>query len=121
MATIVTRQTGASSVNRPLTNTEVDNNFINLNDGKVETSVSISTTAPVAGGGDLTTNRTIALAAGYGDTQNPYGSKSANFFLAAPNGSAGAPTFRAIVAADIPEIEASKIKMWARTFAFMGA
>jgi hypothetical protein len=31
MATIVTRQTGSSAVNRPLTNVEVDNNFINLN------------------------------------------------------------------------------------------
>ena len=31
MATIVTRQTGATSVARPLTNTELDNNFINLN------------------------------------------------------------------------------------------
>jgi hypothetical protein len=47
---------------------------------------------------------TIALASGYGDTQNPFGSKTANHFLAAPNGSAGAPTFRAIVAADIPTL-----------------
>ena len=47
---------------------------------------------------------TIALAAGYGDTQNPYASKTANYFLAAPNGSAAAPTFRAIVAADIPTL-----------------
>jgi hypothetical protein len=47
---------------------------------------------------------TIALATGYGDTQNPYASKTANYFLAAPNGSAGAPTFRAIVAADIPTL-----------------
>lgn len=47
---------------------------------------------------------TIALSAGYGDTQNPYASKTANYFLAAPNGTAGAPTFRAIVAADIPTL-----------------
>lgn len=45
---------------------------------------------------------TVALATAYGDTVNPYGSKTANTFLAAPNGAAGAPTFRAIVAADIP-------------------
>lgn len=31
-------------------------------------------------------------------------SRSANTFLAAPNGSAGAPTFRAIVAADVPTL-----------------
>ena len=47
---------------------------------------------------------TIALASGYGDTQNPYASKTANNFLAAPNGTAGVPTFRAIVAADIPTL-----------------
>jgi hypothetical protein len=44
------------------------------------------------------------LAASYGDTQNPYASKTANFVLAAPNGTAGVPTFRAIVAADIPTL-----------------
>jgi hypothetical protein len=44
------------------------------------------------------------LASGYGDTQNPYASKTANFFLAAPNGTAGVPTFRAVVAADIPTL-----------------
>ena len=47
---------------------------------------------------------TIALAASYGDTQNPYASKTANYVLAAPNGSAGAPTFRALVSADIPTL-----------------
>jgi hypothetical protein len=44
------------------------------------------------------------LAASYGDTQNPYASKTANYVLASPNGSAGVPTFRAIVAADIPTL-----------------
>ena len=43
-------------------------------------------------------------ATGYGDTLNPYASKTANFVLAAPNGSAGVPTFRAVVAADIPTL-----------------
>jgi len=57
-------------------------------------------------GGNYTGNSavTIGLASGYGDTQNPYASKTANYFLAAPNGSNGAPTFRAIVAADIPTL-----------------
>lgn len=40
-------------------------------------------------------------ATGYGDTLNPYASKTANFVLAAPNGSAGVPTFRAVVVADV--------------------
>lgn len=47
---------------------------------------------------------TIALDTAYGDTQNPYASKTANYVLAAPNGSAGAPTFRALVAADVPTL-----------------
>lgn len=47
---------------------------------------------------------TVALASSYGDTQNPYASKTANYVLAAPNGSSGVPTFRAIVAADIPTL-----------------
>ena len=44
------------------------------------------------------------LATAYGDTINPYASKTANYILAAPNGVAGVPVFRAIVAADIPTL-----------------
>jgi hypothetical protein len=47
---------------------------------------------------------TIALESNYGDTQNPYASKTANYVLASPNGSSGAPTFRALVAADVPTL-----------------
>ena len=61
---------------------------------------SVAANSPVASSGGLTP--TISLASGYGDTQNPYGSKTANYVLAAPDGSSGAPTFRALVAADIP-------------------
>jgi hypothetical protein len=63
---------------------------------------SVSGTSPVVSSGGTTP--AISLAASYGDTQNPYASKTANFVLAAPNGSAGVPTFRAIVAADIPTL-----------------
>ena len=63
---------------------------------------SVTGTSPVVSSGGATP--AISLASGYGDTQNPYASKTANFVLAAPNGSAGAPTFRAIVAADIPTL-----------------
>lgn len=56
--------------------------------------------------GPITTSGTISLADGYGDTKNPYGSKTANYVLAAPNGSAGAPSFRALVEADIPTLSA---------------
>jgi hypothetical protein len=66
------------------------------------TVTSVTGTSPVVSSGGATP--AISLAANYGDTQNPYDSKTANFVLAAPNGSAGAPTFRAIVAADIPTL-----------------
>jgi hypothetical protein len=46
----------------------------------------------------------ISLATAYGDSVNPYGTKTANYVLAAPNGSNGAPTFRALVAADVPTL-----------------
>jgi len=70
--------------------------------GSGGTVSSVGATSPVASSGG--TAPTISLNTAYGDTQNPYASKSANFFLAAPNGSAGVPTFRAIVAADIPTL-----------------
>jgi len=66
------------------------------------TVTSVTGTAPVNSTGGATP--AISLAASYGDTQNPYASKTANFVLAAPNGAAGVPTFRAVVAADIPTL-----------------
>jgi len=63
---------------------------------------SVSGTSPVASSGGATP--AISLSNGYGDTQNPFASKTANYFLAAPNGSAGSPTFRAMVAADVPTL-----------------
>jgi hypothetical protein len=69
------------------------------------TVTSVTGTSPVASTGGATP--AISLSAGYGDTQNPYASKTANFVLAAPNGTAGVPTFRAIVAADIPTLNQS--------------
>jgi len=63
---------------------------------------SVSATTPVVATG--TTTPVISLASSYGDTLNPYASKTANNILAAPNGTAGVPTFRAIVGADIPTL-----------------
>lgn len=60
-------------------------------------------------GGTITTSGTIALASNYGDTLNPYASKAANLVLASPNGSAGVPTFRSIVAADLPNIPVTNL------------
>lgn len=75
---------------------------ITSNDQYVGTVTSVSGTSPVASSGGATP--AISLASGYGDTQNPYSNKTANYVLAAPDGSAGVPTFRAIVAADIPTL-----------------
>jgi hypothetical protein len=62
---------------------------------------SVTGTSPVVSSGG--TAPAISLAAGYGDTLNPYASKTANYVLIAPNGSAGVPTFRAFVSADLSE------------------
>jgi hypothetical protein len=70
------------------------------------TVTSVTGTAPVSVATGTSTP-VISLASGYGDTQNPYTSKTANYILAAPNGTAGVPTFRAIVAADIPTLNQS--------------
>lgn len=64
----------------------------NLTDG---TGISIT-----EGAGSITVN----LASGYGDTLNPYASKTANYVLASPNGTSGVPTFRALVPEDVPTL-----------------
>lgn len=63
---------------------------------------SVAATSPIVSSGGTTP--AISLATTYGDTLNPYASKTANYILAAPNGTAGVPTFRALVAADIPTL-----------------
>jgi len=70
------------------------------------TVTSVTGTSPVVSSGGSTP--AISLAASYGDTQNPYASKTANYVLAAPNGSAGVPTFRALVATDVPSSALTK-------------
>lgn len=73
MATIVTREVGATAKGSPLTNTELDNNFINLNDQLLGRTVSISSNAtitPTLDSSDvyevsaLATNATIAAPSG---------------------------------------------------------
>jgi hypothetical protein len=76
---------------------------VTSNDAYVGTVTSVSGTAPVSVATGTTTP-VISLDSGYGDTQNPYASKTANYVLASPNGSAGVPTFRALTATDIPSL-----------------
>jgi len=102
--------TNPSAITFPRLN--ADNTVSALSDSAFRTAIgagtgsgtvtSVTGTSPVSSSGGTTP--AISLASGYGDTQNPYASKTANFVLAAPNGSAGVPTFRAVVAADIPTL-----------------
>ena len=66
---------------------------------------SVTATSPVASSGGATP--AISLSAGYGDTLNPYASKTLKYVLAAPNSADGVPTFRALVASDIPTLNQS--------------
>ena len=92
----------ASATNRGALSSADWTTFNNKGSGTV---TSVTGTSPVVSSGGATP--AISLASGYGDTLNPYASKTANFVLAAPNGSSGVPTFRAIVAADIPTLNQS--------------
>ena len=89
----------ASATNRGALSSADWTTFNNKGSGTV---TSVTGTSPVVSSGGATP--AISLASGYGDTLNPYASKTANFVLAAPNGSSGVPTFRAVVAADIPTL-----------------
>lgn len=62
--------------------------------GLVAPSIFSVSNSPVTGSGDLT----LTLV-----------NQAANTVFAAPNGAAGAPTFRALVANDIPNLDAAKI------------
>jgi hypothetical protein len=53
---------------------------------------------------------TLALSTGYGDSQNPYGSKVANYVLAGPvSGPNNAPTFRTLATQDIPDLSGTYV------------
>jgi hypothetical protein len=83
---------------------------------------SVSATSPVTSSGGTTP--TIAMPAAttsvsgylasadwttFNGKQDAFGSQTANYVYAAPNGSAGAPTFRALVGADIPSLSSTYI------------
>jgi hypothetical protein len=70
--------------------------------GATGTVTGVTAASPVLSSGGAIPS--ISLASGYGDTLNPYASKTANQVLAAPNGASGVPSFRALVSADIPTL-----------------
>ena len=84
---------------RKLSYTELDNKPT-IPQGTV---TSVTGTSPILSSGGTTP--AISLANSYGDLKNPYGSKTAKYFLAAPNDANGAPTFRAIMPSDIPTLD----------------
>jgi hypothetical protein len=81
---------------------------ITSTDAYTGTVTSVATSGTVSGltltGGPITTTGTITLGGTLAVTPSNFSSQTANTFLAAPNGSAGTPTFRAIVAADVPTL-----------------
>jgi hypothetical protein len=66
--------------------------------GGTGTVSGLTLTGTVTTSGNLTLGGTLAV------LPSNFASQTANTFLAAPNGSAGTPTFRAVVAADIPTL-----------------
>ena len=88
---------------------DADGNItISSADSKVGTVTSITLTQGTGisienSGTAITTSgsRTIGLADNYGDTKNPYASKTARYVLAAPANAAGMPSFRALTGADV--------------------
>jgi hypothetical protein len=83
--------------------------------GDIGAGTGNGTVTSVTGSGGITvtngsTTPAVSLTAAYGDTTNPYGTKAKNFVLAGPTADpSAAPTFRALVEADLPNISASKI------------
>lgn len=71
---------------------------------------SVSGTGSVSGltlTGTVTSSGSLTLGGTLSVTASNFASQTANTFLAAPNGASGTPTFRAIVAADIPTLNQS--------------
>jgi len=90
MATIVTRETGATAVNRTLTNAELDNNFINLNtdlSNKQPLDADLTAIAALAGTSGLlkkTDADTWSLDTSTYATQTYVGTQIANLVSSAP-------------------------------------
>jgi hypothetical protein len=80
---------------------------ITSNDAYTGTVTSVGGTGTVSGltlTGTVTTSGNLTLGGTLAVTPSDFASQSANTFLAAPDGSAGTPTFRTIVAADVPTL-----------------
>ena len=76
------------------------------------TVTSVGGTGTVSGltlSGTVTTSGNLTLGGTLSVAASNFASQAANTVLIAPNGTAGTPTFRTLVAADIPSLDAAKI------------
>lgn len=87
---------GQGVVNVPWTDTNSGGTVTSV--GGTGTVSGLSLSGTVTTSGNLTLGGTLAV------TPSNFASQTANTFLAAPNGVAGVPTFRAMVAADVPTL-----------------
>jgi hypothetical protein len=87
---------GQGVVNVPWTDTNSGGTVTSV--GGTGTVSGLSLSGTVTTSGNLTLGGTLAV------TASNFASQTANTFLAAPNGAAGVPTFRTVVAADIPTL-----------------
>jgi hypothetical protein len=71
------------------------------------TSGNAATATALATAPSQCTGSAFALGVAAGGNANCIGSQTANYFYAAPNGSSGAPTFRALAGSDFPTIAIS--------------
>ena len=96
--------------NSALTNSSITINGSSTSLGgsvSVGTVTSVGGTGTVSGlslSGTVTTSGNLTLGGTLAVLPSNFASQTANTILAAPNGTAGVPTFRAIVAADIPTL-----------------
>ena len=83
---------------------------------------AVTADSPIVGSGTSASHLSMPAASGsvsgylsstdwstFNGKQDVFGSQTANYVYAAPNGSAGSPTFRALVAADIPSLSGSYV------------
>jgi hypothetical protein len=114
---ILTNKTisGASNTLSNIGNSSLTNSAITINGTSTSLggSISVGTVTSVGGtgtvsglslSGTVTSTGNITLGGTLSVAASNFSSQTANTFLAAPNGTAGVPTFRAIVAADIPTL-----------------
>jgi hypothetical protein len=76
----------------------------NLGAGTVTSVAGTGTVSGLSLSGTVTASGSLTLGGALVVTASNFASQTANTFLAAPNGVAGIPTFRAIVAADVPTL-----------------